>query len=280
MLPKGGTVIDFAYAVHSTVGDQCYGAVVNGKMAPLRHELASGDIVRVLTSPQHHPNKDWLLYARTGKAKNRIRRALRHYEKEADAHKGLEILEKLLKRQGVKINDVARSTHVMEAARHFGYAAVEDMLAALGLRELDAKAVLERLQPALPGAPSTAAPPQKPKPAVSTIEQGVEVRGLGGVVVAFARCCSPVRGDAILGYVTVGRGVSIHRADCVNAADLLRKSERLVEVRWSGEAAEARPVELEVASWDRPNLMAEMLLSIARTTSATGKASNLSAASA
>ncbi|HTB22719.1 MAG TPA: bifunctional (p)ppGpp synthetase/guanosine-3',5'-bis(diphosphate) 3'-pyrophosphohydrolase [bacterium] len=280
MLPKGGTVIDFAYAVHSTVGDQCYGAVVNGKMAPLRQELASGDIVRVLTSPQHHPNKDWLLYARTGKAKNRIRRALRHYEKEADALKGQEILEKLLKRNSVKINELARSSHMMEAARHFGFAAVEDLLAAIGLKEIEARAVLERLQPALPGAPVPAAQPQKPKVLASTTDQGVEVRGLGGVVVAFARCCAPVRGDAILGYVTVGRGVSIHRADCVNAADLLRKSERLVEVRWAGEAAEARPVELDVAAWDRPNLMADMLLAIARTTSAGGKASNLSAASA
>ena len=280
MLPKGGTVIDFAYAVHSTVGDQCYGAVVNGKMAPLRHELASGDIVRVLTSPQHHPNKDWLLYARTGKAKNRIRRALRHYEKQADALHGQEMLEKLFKRQGVKIHDIARSSHVMEAARHFGYPAVEDLLAAVGAREIEPRAVLERLQPelAVEGAPPAPAPRQKA--VASTIEHGVEVRGLGGVVVAFARCCAPVKGDPILGYVTVGRGVSIHRADCVNAPDLMRKSERLVEVRWAGEGLDARPVELEVGAHDRPNLMAEMLMAIARTTSAEGRPSNLSAASA
>lgn len=282
MLPKGSTVIDFSYAVHSSVGDQCYGAVVNGKMAPLRHELSSGDIVRVLTSPQHHPNKDWLLYARTSRAKNRIRRTLRHLEKEADAKHGRDMLEKLFKRHGLKIHDISRSSQVLEVARALGHAGVEDLLAAVGAHELDTKAVLERLVPAGAGAESLVAPaPSKPRPAAPhTIDRGVEVKGLSGMMVAFARCCSPVPGDGILGYVTVGRGVSIHRADCVNAPDLLRKSERLVEVRWAGEAEASRPVELEVAAWDRPNLMAEMLLAIARTTSPLGRNSNLSAAAA
>jgi GTP pyrophosphokinase len=275
MLPRGGTVIDFAYAVHSNVGDQCYGAVVNGKMASLRQELNSGDIVRVLTSSQHHPNKDWLLYARTGKAKSRIRRALRHFEKEADALRGQEALERLFKRHGVKIHDLVRSGSFLEVARQMGFAAAEELLAAVGAHEIEARDVLAKVQPSL----VTEAPVQqaKPKPVVSTID-GVEIKGLEGVVVSFARCCTPVRGDPILGYVTVGRGVSVHRADCVNAPDLMRKSERLVEVRWAGEGAGARPIELEVAAWDRPNLMADMLLTIARTTSVTGKTGNLSAA--
>ena len=279
MLPKGSTVIDFAYAVHSSVGDQVYGAVVNGKMAPLRHELNSGDIVRVLTSAQHRPNKDWLLYARTSKAKNRIRRTLRHLDKEADARKGREALEKLFKRQGLKIHDLARSSTVMEAARGLGFQGTEDLFAAVGSREMDAKAVLERLAPAhSPEQAPAAAPKARPMP--KTLHQGVEVKGFSGMLVSFARCCSPVTGDPILGYVTVGRGVSIHRTDCVNAPDLLRKAERLVEVRWAGEGGDARMVELEVAAWDRPNIMAEMLLAVARTTSPGGRTSNLSAASA
>jgi GTP pyrophosphokinase len=152
----------------------------------------------------------------------------------------------------------------------------------VGARELDPKAVLERLAPG--GAsgeslPASVAPKPRPQ-APHTIDRGIEVKGLSGMMVAFARCCSPVSGDSILGYVTVGRGVSIHRADCVNAPDLLRKSERLVEVRWAGAAEASRPVELEVAAWDRPNLMAEMLLAIARTTSPKGHNSNLSAAAA
>jgi guanosine-3',5'-bis(diphosphate) 3'-pyrophosphohydrolase len=282
MLPKGSTVIDFAYAVHSNVGDQVYGAVVNGKMAPLRHELGSGDIVRVLTSPQHHPNKDWLLYAHTSKAKTRIRRALRHFEKESDARHGRETLEKLFKRQGLKLHDLARSSQMMTVSRDLGFPSVEDLLAAVGAKELDPKDVLLRLAPKeLQGEALPAALPPRVKPAApSTLDRGVEVKGLSGMMVSFARCCSPVMGDAILGYVTVGRGVSIHRADCVNAPDLLRKSERLVEVRWAGEAEGARPVELEVAAWDRPNLMAEMLLAVARTTSPGGRSSNLSAAAA
>jgi guanosine-3',5'-bis(diphosphate) 3'-pyrophosphohydrolase len=283
MLPKGATVIDFAYAVHSSVGDQCYGAVVNGKMAPLRQEVVGGDIVRVLTSPQHHPNKDWLLYARTSKAKNRIRRTLRHIEKEADARRGREALEKLIKRAGLKVHDLDHSSQMLEAARHFKHEAVEDLLAAVGARELDAKDVLARLDPAAAAAISAEAAPKKAeakRPVSSTISQGVEVKGMGGMMVSFARCCTPVHGDPILGYVTIGRGVSVHRADCVNAPDLMRKSERLVEVRWAGDQEEARPVELEVAAQDRPNLMAEMLLAIARTTSQSGKPSNLSAAAA
>lgn len=282
MLPKGSTVIDFAYAVHSNVGDQCYGAVVNGKMAPLRQEVGSGDIVRVLTSPQHHPNKDWLLYARTSKAKNRIRRTLRHLEKEGDALRGRETLEKVFKRQGLKVHDLLRSSQLMTVARDLGFQAVEDLLAAVGAHETDPKDVLERLTPhGAPGEtlPAPLAPRAKPA-APSTIDRGVEVKGLNGMMVSFARCCAPVKGDAILGYVTVGRGVSVHRADCVNAPDLLRKSERLVEVHWAGDGEGARPVELEVAAWDRPNLMAEMLLAIARTTSAAGRTSNLSAAAA
>ncbi len=285
MLPKGATVIDFAYAVHSSVGDQCYGAVVNGKMAPLRHELASGDIVRVLTSPQHHPNKDWLLYARTGRAKARIRRALKHFEREADARNGRESLERLLRREGVRL-DLDHDPGVAEAAHHFGQGSVEDLLAALGAHEVEPRAVLERLRPAPAGAPHPAsqAPPPAPRAPrtadPATVERGVEVKGLSGMVVSFARCCAPVSGDPIIGYVTVGRGVSVHRSDCVNVSDLLRKSERLVEVRWAGGEADSRPVDLEVAAWDRPNLMAEMLVSIARTTSAQGGSTLLSAASA
>jgi GTP pyrophosphokinase len=280
MLPKGSTVIDFAYAVHSSVGDQCYGAVVNGKMAPLRHELGSGDIVRVLTSAQHHPNKDWLLYARTGKAKNRIRRTLRHIEKEVDARKGRETLEKLFRRQGVKVQDLLRSSQMQEAARALGHQAVEDLLAAVGARELEPRAVLERFAPAEPAAQAAepALPPRSK--ALTTVSQGVEIKGLGGMMVSFARCCNPVSGDPILGYVTIGRGVSVHRADCVNAPDLLKKAERLVEARWAGEAANARPVELEVTAADRPNLMADMLLAIARTSSASGRSGNLTAAQA
>jgi GTP pyrophosphokinase len=278
MLPKGSTVIDFAYAVHSSVGDQCYGAMVNGRMAPLRQELASGDIVRVLTSSQHHPNKDWLLYARTSKAKNRIRRALRHLEKETEARRGREQLEKLFKRHGVKIHDLDRSSVLIEVARDLGHPSVEDLLAAVGAKEVDPRVVLEKVtRQALP-AETVPAPRVRSKG--DSVVQGVEVKGLTGVLLSFARCCSPVKGDPILGYVTVGRGVSIHRADCVNVPDLLRKAERLVEVRWAGEVADARPVELEVAAIDRPNLMADMLLAIARTTGPAGRSVNLTAAQA
>ncbi len=178
MLPKGATVIDFAYAVHSSVGDQCYGAVVNGKMAPLRQEVVGGDIVRVLTSPQHHPNKDWLLYARTSKAKNKIRRFVKMNQREADVERGREALEKAVRRHKLKIGELDKSSHVLEASRQLHFSNTEDLFAALGSKELDLKVLMEKLkpEPKLEGKPELAPRPQPLSAA--TVSQGVVVKGL------------------------------------------------------------------------------------------------------
>ncbi len=280
MLPKGSTCIDFAYAVHSSVGDQCYGAVVNGKMAPLRQELASGDIVKVLTSPGHKPSKDWLHFVKTSKAKNRIRRFVKVSEREASAARGRTLLEKAIKRSSLKIGDLEKSTHLQEVQKHFNQPALDDFLAAIGSGELPLKSVIERLRPASPAASAAPAAAQAERAALATVSQGVIVKGLSGMLVSFARCCNPVHGDAILGYVTVGRGVSIHRTDCVNAPDLFRKAERLVEVQWADARPGSRAVEIEVTGFDRDKLMSDMLLAIAKTASSHGEATTLSAAAA
>lgn len=283
MLPKGSTCIDFAYAVHSGVGDQCYGAVVNGKMATLRQELKSGDIVKVLSSPSHKPSKDWLHFVKTSKAKNRIRHFVKAHQREADMARGRDGLEKAIKRHSLKIGELDKSSLLAEAVKQLHFGNLEDFLAAIGAKELDVKTVIDKLKP-----PQDAAAGEAPAPALhrpvpqstSSVSQGVIVKGLGGMLVSFAQCCSPVHGDLIFGYVTVGRGVSVHRADCVNASDLHRKSERLVEVAWSDNAVEPRPVELEVTAFDRDKLMTDMLLAIAKTTSLTGRPTALTAASA
>ncbi len=281
-LPRGATIIDFAYAVHSDVGDHCYGAVVNGKMAPLRQELASGDIVKVLTSAQHQPSKDWLLAVRTSKAKNRIRRTLRLGQHEEDMVHGQALLEKGCRRAKIKGMDLGRSGPLFGIARELGQQSVDDLWAALGAKLIAVKIVLEKLRPQSVVEPEVVKVHPKPLPtAMAGANQGIEVRGLAGMLVAFARCCHPVQGDPILGYVTVGRGVSVHRADCVNAPDLLRKPERLVEVAWAGaHSEEARSVELEIGAWDRVNLMADMLQAIAKTNSRDGRPTSLSAAAA
>lgn len=287
MLPKGSTCIDFAYAVHSNVGDRCYGAVVNGKMSTLRHELKSGDIVSVLTSPTHKPSKDWLLFVKTSKAKTRIRRFIKMHQREADLIHGRVALEKAVRRYKLKIGDLDRSSHLLEVSRQLHFSNLDDLLAALGSKDLDMKALVDRLKPANQGADAEAAAeartaiPPRPLPLSSaSVSQGVVVKGLSGMLVAMARCCNPVHGDPILGYVTVGRGVSVHRTDCFNAPDLFRKSERLVEVHWADSRLGTRPVEIEVTAFDRDKLMTDMLLAIAKTTSLSGEPTSLSMANA
>jgi guanosine-3',5'-bis(diphosphate) 3'-pyrophosphohydrolase len=284
MLPKGSTSIDFAYAVHSNVGDQCYGAVVNGKMAPLRQELKSGDIVKVLSSPSHKPSKDWLHFVKTSKAKNRIRHFVKAHEREADILRGRDLLEKAIRRHSLKIGDLDKSSHLAQVCKDMHLSSLDDLLALVGSREIELKGLIDRLKPATP---ATAAPAggagllARPMPhSTSSVSQGVIVKGLGGMLVSFAQCCSPVHGDSIMGYVTVGRGVSVHRTDCVNAPDLLRKSERLVEVAWADARSQPRPVEIEITAFDRDKLMTDMLLAIAKTTSLGGHPTSLTAASA
>jgi GTP pyrophosphokinase len=295
-LPRGGNPIDFAYAVHSSVGDHTYGAKVNGRMVPLRHELKSGDIVEVLTSPSHSPSKDWLHYVKSSKAKNRIHHYFKDYDREEFLARGREALEKECQAVGFQLHDFFKSPQLLEAARHHSLASIEDLLAAVGLRQVSPKHVLAFLKEQAPAAagpsagsgqahaPEAAAPAPglvRVQPARSiSLSQGVEVRGLSGMLVTFARCCAPVPGDPILGFVTVGRGVSVHRTDCVNAPELSRKPERLVEVGWAGSGLEARPVELTVGAYDRAGLLAEMLTAIAQVPTGGQDKTSISAAAA
>jgi GTP pyrophosphokinase len=253
-------------------------------MAPLRQELKSGDIVKVLSSPSHKPSKDWLHFVKTSKAKTRIRHFIKAHQREADLARGRDLLEKSIRRHSLKIGDLEKSSLLAEAVKELHYGSLEDLLAALGGKEIEAKAVIDKLRPVAAPAGDAAPAPlaalrQQPQ-STSSVSQGVVVKGLGGMLVSFAQCCSPVHGDSILGYVTVGRGVSVHRSDCVNAPDLLRKAERLVEVAWADGQAQPRPVEIEVTAFDRDKLMTDMLLAIAKTMSLKGHPTALTAASA
>jgi GTP pyrophosphokinase len=294
-LPKGSTPIDFAYAVHSNLGDQIYGSKVNGKMVPLRQELSSGDIIEVLTGPGHHPSKDWLHYVKTGKAKNRIRHWFKASDQEQFMDLGRELMDKELERAGVRVKDFYKSPELLEAGRRFSLTSIEDLLTAVGSRRLSPKHVLVQALPAtalatapvLAPAASTATTSQ-PEASAATPRQvrskrkeaarrgapaqpqprGVVVKGMSNMLVTFARCCTPVPGDPILGFITIGRGVSVHRTDCVNVGDLSKRTGRLVEVAWAGAGAgpEApRPVDLQVTGLDRAQLLSEMLEAIGGT---------------
>ncbi len=284
-LPRGATCIDFAYAVHSGVGDHCYGAIVNGKMAPLRHELVSGDIVKVLAGPNHQPNKDWLHIAITSKAKTRIRRWLRLHQREAEAERGRSHFVRAAKRYDIPVDSEGRSDEMQSTARELGFEHLEELYAALGAKEIDLRTVIDHLRPpadtVVAGKVQAQAPARRPQPtAVASVSQGVVIKGVSGLLVTLARCCGPLHGDPILGYITVGRGVSVHRTDCVNAPDLFRKSERLVEVQWADQAGQAQTVEIEVTAFDRAQLLGDMLAAIAKTSAVSGQPTGISAASA
>ena len=278
MLPAHSTAIDFAYAVHSKVGDQCYGGMINGKIAPLRQQLKSGDIVRVLTSPGHKPGKDWLSIVATSKAKNRIRHALKIEQKSADISKGKEALLKELKRRKIGVKDLYKSSKISGVLKRFHCSEVDDLLAALGTKEITPRQVSEQIENPEHGKARETLDRKRSNPAASE-DRGVEVKGVRDVVVQLAKCCTPVYGDSIIGYITVGRGVSVHRGDCSNTADLSRRVDRLVEVRWVGSQDENQPIALEVAAFDRERLMSDMLVAIAETQH-NGQRTSLTAASA
>jgi GTP pyrophosphokinase len=307
-LPKGSTPIDFAYSVHSSLGDQVYGAKVNGKMVPVRQELSSGDIIEVLSGPGHHPSKDWLHYVKTGKAKNRIRHWFKASDQEQFMDLGRELMEKELDRAGVKVKEFYKSSELLEAARRFSLSSIEDLLTAVGSRRLSPKHVLAEALPAQAAqalaaaspAAAPAAPVEAPAPTPRQVRakrkeaqrrgapgrpqpRGVVVKGMSNMLVTFARCCAPVPGDPILGFITIGRGVSVHRTDCVNVGDLSKRTGRLVEVAWAGASAgpeAARPVDLQVTSFDRPRLLTDMLEAIGGTPTRGAERTAMTAAAA
>jgi GTP pyrophosphokinase len=228
-LPKGATPVDFAFAIHSEVGAHCAGSRVNGKMVPLRHRLANGDTVQILTGSSQVPRKDWLEFVVSGRARSKIRHAVRAAENERSLHLGREILERELRRAGLSLPRLLEGGELVEIARAEVGGSVDDLLSAVGYGTLPATDVLRRLKPE---AAPPKEPPQKPKrrglfsraPAPST--SGIRVSGQGDVLVRFAGCCGPLPGDEISGFVTRGRGVTIHSKECdkIFALDPERRS--------------------------------------------------------
>jgi GTP diphosphokinase / guanosine-3',5'-bis(diphosphate) 3'-diphosphatase len=263
-LPGGSTPIDFAYAVHTDVGHRTVGAKVNGRIVPLHYNLKSGDIVEILTSKQagRGPSRDWLSLARSSRARNKIRQWFSRETREETEHRGRESLETALKQHNLPYKKLAGSPLLAEIIREMGFKKAEDFYLALGSGKLQvsqvANKVLHRLktEEVVEEEPVPVRP--KARDAVASQNFGILVPGVQDVLVRLAKCCTPVPGDEIAGYISLGKGITIHRRDCPNVKSLMRNPERFTTVEWDGGASQSFRVQIAVVSWDRSRLLEDV----------------------
>ena len=269
--PPGATIIDFAYRIHSQVGHHLTGARVNGRMVPLRYKLRSGDTVEVVTSEKQHPGKDWLNCTITARAKSRIRGWLRSQQAERSIQLGQELLEHELAPLGLTVAQLRRDGRLDAAAKEFSNKDADGLLAALGYGIITAAQLLAKAlkpeelklyraekQPAPPAAAARNARPRRP---ISRSPAQSMVSGVGDVLVRFARCCNPLPGEGITGFITRGRGVTVHLIGCPRALE--SDPQRRVSLVWKEGEGSPRPIRLEVLCLDNPGLLAAMSKAIA-----------------
>jgi GTP pyrophosphokinase len=266
-LSAGSTPLDFAYAVHTDVGHSCVGAKVNGSIVPLHYQLRSGDIVEVLTAKQKRgPSLDWLKLVRTNRARNKIRSWFKEERREDAERDGREKLEEALRTRGIPMQKVSGSALLADVIREMGFRKATDFYIALGQGKISAKTaankVMQRLKAGegVEDEAETAQPGREDRArrTKDASNYGITVKGVENVAVRLAKCCRPVPGDEIEGYVSLGRGITIHRADCKNVKALKRASERFVDVAWQGENKAAYRVELQIDAYDRTRLLEDL----------------------
>jgi guanosine-3',5'-bis(diphosphate) 3'-pyrophosphohydrolase len=264
-LPAGATPIDFAYAVHTDVGHRTVGAKVNGRIVPLHYKLKSGDRIEVLTSKSGRgPSRDWLSLAASSRARNKIRQFFSREQKEDLEAKGRDALESALKAQSLPYRKLAGSAVLAGVIRESGYKKAEDFYLALGSGKLTAGSivnkVLQKLKVEQVAEEEAVLPRKKPRArdAIASITYGINVVGVEDVLVRLAKCCTPVPGDAIVGYISLGKGITVHRGDCPNVRALMRNPERFTPVEWDGATSESFRVQIAVDSWDRPRLLEDV----------------------
>ena len=266
-LPNGSTPIDFAYRVHTVVGHSCVGAKVDGRIVPLDYKLKNGNIVEILTSTSSSgPSRDWLKIVKSSQAKNKIRQWFKREDRELNIDKGKEMLEKEVKRQGFKVADILKEDWLKTVANKLSLNTADDLYAGLGYGSITISQVMSRLRelyrehyqikdekPYLEG--KTKGKPSQVQKRKSS--QGVTVKGVDNIKVRFSKCCNPVPGDEITGYITRGRGVSIHRTDCPNIAHI-EDRERFIEVSWNTDEKGEYPAEIQIQAVDRTGLITEI----------------------
>jgi len=261
VLPRDSTPIDFAYAVHTDVGHSCVGAKINGRIIPLRTGLRNGDVVEILTQAGHMPSKDWLSIVKTTRARNKIRHVINATERERAIEIGQKSLEKEARRLGVSLAKVSQED-MDKAISDYGCSKLEDLHASLGYGKFSPRQVLMRFAPASEAAASETQPDEKPayKPGADGKDSDlvIRVRGMDDLLVYRAKCCNPIRGEPIVGYISRGKGVGVHATTCPNVTNLLYDSERKIDVEWARAGGDAFPVQLIVYSEDRPGVLNQL----------------------
>jgi GTP pyrophosphokinase len=264
VFPRGSTPIDFAYAIHSEVGDHCSGARVNGAIAPLRYKLRNGDVVEVMQNPTQHPSKDWLDFVGTGRARSKIRAFLRTEQRDRSFKLGKELLEKELHGKQMSLARLAKSQEEMrKVISHFGVSNETELYISLGYGKISPKAISEFLAPAPKDGAKDEGPPASlregrieslVRKVTGKDAQGIRLNGIDDVLVRYTKCCNPLPGDEIIGFITRGRGITVHRRNCPKAFDT--DPERRVEISWDSRAKINRPVQIRVMTANRPGILA------------------------
>ena len=264
-LPRGSTPVDFAYAIHTEVGDHCVGAKVNGKIVPLKHQVESGDTIEILTSPTQTPHKDWLKFVRTSRAKTKIKHWIKIEEQKRSLEIGRRLLESEFRRHGMAPAQMLKSSELAAAARQAGYDTTDELIASVGFGHLPTANVMEKLAASSASlVPEKRATPSTRKAvAGKSDDKGVKVKGARDVLMQLSRCCNPVPGDRILGYITRGRGLTIHAVDCPNLEALDYDRERLVEVEWDSATPSTHAVKISVMAVDKTGVLANVSSAIA-----------------
>ncbi len=252
-LPVGSTPIDFAYSIHTQVGHKCVGAKANGRIVPLRYKLNSGDVVEIITSSSHNPSRDWLKFVVTQRAKSRIKQWIKTEEKKQSIDLGAKLVEEEIKRHGLPLS-VLKSEKLNEIFKYFSHSSLEDIYLSVGYGKISAHQVVNRLMP------EKAEDAELPKHVKipSDKKSVINIKGVDNVLYHVAKCCFPVPGDKIVGFITKGKGVTIHRKECANLERLAVNIERLIEVEWIRDDNITTPTKLYIESIDRPGILANL----------------------
>ncbi len=274
-LASGATPLDFAYEIHTDVGHRCVGAKVNGKIVPLSYQLRSGDIVEVLTSKRERgPSRDWLALVKTTRARNKIKAWFKAESRRDTEHTGRESLQDALKKQGLPSQKIVSSPLLADVIREMGFRKAEEFYIALGSAKISPKVVVNKVMQRLKQGEAAESEPtaaddllstrrRRSRPTTSSTRFGIVVEGIDEVMLRMAKCCRPVPGDPIVGYISLGRGITIHRDDCPNVAVLRKDPERFTPVSWEGDADTSFRVEIEVQAWDRHRLLEDISRTLA-----------------
>ena len=263
-VPRGATPVDFAYLIHTEVGNQCAGAKVSGRIVPLQYELKTGDTVEIITNKKGHPSKDWLNFVKSVKARSRIRQWIKTEEKERSLTLGREMCEKAFRKDRLNFNTLLKSEEMGKVVEYFGFKTIDDLIASVGYGKITPLQIIRKITP-------KPEPDEKHESILEKIigrvrkkkpKTGIVVKGVDDILIKFGKCCQPVPGDPITGYITRGYGVTVHRTRCVNA--LKMSPERQIDVQWNLDLVDTYPVKIRVRSYDRVGLLADIAATISK----------------